>query len=257
MKYQFDEKNHLHSLGGKPLIGTSTLIKDVMPPFLAKWGAQCAVDYTKKEIEACMTETGTQPELSVLTGILDNAVNAWTKVRKEAADKGTDMHAELEKYVKSCIEKNNGNPDWRDRPDMEEVHAVKKFRDWACDNVERFTFSEGYCYSDELWVGGICDAGAVMKDGKFALFDFKSSKDAYFNQYIQVAGYSLQIAEHGVFDKDGNAIPTTNVKAEVLYIVPFGAKDVTPRPQYDVEGLQQAFKSCVGIYKSLQAFSNK
>lgn len=254
MKYQFDEKNHLHSLDGKPLIGTSTLIKDVMPPFLAKWGAQCAVDYTKKEIEACMTETGTQPELSVLTGILDNAVNAWTKVRKEAAEKGTDMHAELEKYVKECLE-TGGKPLGITTANGHK--AVEAFAKWSVENVEAFTFSEGYCYSDELWVGGICDAGAKMKDGKFALFDFKSSKDAYFNQYIQVAGYSLQIHEHGVFDKDGNEIDAYNVKAEVLYIVPFGAKDVTPRPQYDVEGLQQAFKSCVGIYKSLQAFNNK
>ena len=61
------------------------------------------------------------------------------------------------------------------------------------EHVEQFLLSEAHCYSERLWVGGITDCVARMKNGKLAVIDFKSSKDAYYGQFVQVAGYALQL----------------------------------------------------------------
>ena len=261
MKYLFDEKNHLHSLDGKPLIGTSTAVGIISKP-LSYWASGMAVGtlgWTATKSDPDMRLEVATVALDAIKQLdptgwlkrLDLAYKAHATRLKDSATEGTDLHAELEKYIVACLEK-EGKPMTAIAPF---IPQVEKFANWAQENVDHFTFSEGYCYSKDIWVGGICDAGAKMKDGKFALFDFKSSKDAYYNQFVQVAGYSLQIHENGVFDKDGNEVDAYNVKADVLYIVPFGAEDMTPRPQYDVEGFQQAFVACVRLYKGSEEFN--
>lgn len=265
MKYQFDEKNHLHSLDGKPLIGTSTAVGIISKP-LTYWAAGQAVGtlgWTATKSDPNMRLEVATVALDTIKSLdpkgwlnrLDLAYKAHATKLKDTASAGTDMHAELERYIKYCIEKEGGRPGTPMPEDYAPV--VSSFAQWAVKNVDHFTFSEGYCFSDELWVGGISDAGAKLKDGRFALFDFKSSKEAYYSQYVQIGGYALQIHEHGVFNKDGKEIDAFNVKADVLYIVPFGSDDPTPRPQYDVEGFQNAFRSCVALYKSSEAFNQQ
>jgi hypothetical protein len=255
-KYHFDEKNHAHFLGNKPLIGTSTAVGIISKP-LTYWASGMAVGtlgWTATKADPDMRLEVATIALDAIKGLdgtgwlkrLDLAYKAHASNLKKTATAGTDLHAELERYVKNTMA--NVMATYDDK--------IMPFITWANENVKEFTFSEGYCYSKELWVGGICDAGAKMKDGKFALFDFKSAKDAYYTHYVQVGGYSLQIHENGVFDKDGKEIDAFNVKADVLYIVPFGAEDTTPRPQYDVDGYQNAFRACVQLYKSSEGFND-
>ena len=236
-KFLNDKGQHAHVFNDAPLYGTSTVIKEVMPPFLAKWGAQCAVDHLKAN-----------------PGDFDKAVLAWSKVRQTAADKGTDMHAELEKYVKWCIEDKQGTPA---QDPLENIKEVQIFSVWATKHIKRFLASELHVYSSDTWTGGIIDCVAEMQSGKMAIIDFKSSKEAYANHIIQTAGYALQLEENGGFNADGGSIFKLEKPIEYLIVVPFGAKTMDPQFVENVDGWKAGFKHCVEIYKLLQAFKKK
>lgn len=232
MSYKFNEAKHVHLLDEIPLYGTTTVIKEVMPPFLAKWGAQCAADWLKENPED-------------FTG----AVSAWAKVREKAADKGTDMHAELEKYVNACISTNAGVPHLIPTED-----AVGQFSAWAMENVDKFIFAEKYVYSEKLWTGGIVDCLASLKSGEIALVDFKSSKEAYFNQIVQAGGYALQLAENGAHEADGTPFDAPK-EVQTLIIFPFGAKTMEPKIIKAVSEYSRNFEIVVELYKSLSNYS--
>ena len=262
MKYQFDEAKHAHLLDGSPLYGTSTVIKEVMPPFLAKWGAQCAVDYLREGLIAhakaeaeSHKDTAISVELFVedVEKALQEAVSAWSKVRNKAATKGTDLHAELEKYVTECIEQ-GGTPIVSDSAQM---YQVDMFSTWAIKNVDKFIASEVNTFSKNLWVGGIVDCIAKLKDGKYAVIDFKSAREAYFNHFAQAAGYALQLEESGYGNADGSNWKKLEDKILALIIVPFGAKTLKPEMIENVEGYKSVFEKLVGVYEFMNSFNKK
>lgn len=256
MGYNFNNEVHAHTLDGAPLYGTSTVVKEVMPPFLAKWGAQCAADFIESEVKKIAQSNdsvGWIKEFGDKWGeILRAAPLAWTKVRKDAATKGTDMHKDLEDYVQLCIEKFGGTP----QVGESFTGKIGAFAEWANSNVETFIFSEKHTYSKGLWVGGVVDCLAKLRTGELAVIDFKSSPVAYFNQFVQAAGYALQLEESGYCEADGSN-PSTKVKIDALIVVPFGSKTLKPEKIINVKGFQESFRQIVEVYKLLQAFKNR
>lgn len=252
--YFFDQENHIHLLNGKPLIGTSTAVQIIGKPALIQWAANMAVEYIKDNASEVDILAGFDPE--DWENLLKEAKVAHRKKKEGAAEKGVDMHAELEKYVKRMMTDFDGVPMLLNDSDEKDPHweKVQKFAEWSVLNVKRFLFSEAHCYSGVFWVGGIADAGCEMKNGKYALLDFKSSKDAYFSMFCQVGGYALQMEENGVLDSEGNLILKLDKPFEELYIVPFGAPDPTPRVHFDVEGMKGLFVNSVNLYKGQEAF---
>jgi len=258
--YTFNESAHVHSLDGQPLMGTSTVIKDVMPPFLAKWGASCAADYIALAGKPIYELEGVNFEDTYLvTGKqIKDSVSAWSKVRQKAADKGTDMHADMEKYVVRMITDFDGRPQLLNDADTKDEawEKVQKFAEWANANVKRFVFAEKNTYSKTLWVGGVIDCVAEMNDGTFAIIDFKSSKEAYFNQFVQCAGYAYQVEESGWGNADGSEW-NEPLKIGKLIIIPFGGKTLKPETIENVQGYKEVFAHVVEIYKYLSSFNKK
>lgn len=249
MGYKFDTEKHVHILDGAPLYGTSTIVKEVMPPFLAKWGAQCAADYIRAKFGS---ETHIDIPANKFSDILTESVSAWSKVRKDAATKGTDMHKDLEDYVQMCIDSFDGTPQ------VGEAYTgqVGKFAEWANANVQQFIFAEKYTYSKELHIGGIVDCLAKLRTGELAVIDFKSSKEVYFNHLVQIGGYALQLEENGYCEADGS-MPSTQIKIDALIVVPFGSKDLKPLKVTNVEGFKETFKHLVEVYKLKLAFEKR
>lgn len=258
MGYKFidEKKEHLHTLGGKPLIGTSTATKIISKP-LTWWAAGMAMatlgwkngKTTSKEDRLKHAEKFFE-ELKGLTleeyvNRLDEGYAAHSKRLKETASDGVDLHAELEGYVKNCLLTNEGKIVM---PDKSVSEQVGNFAGWAKDNVKRFIFSEAHCYSEKLWLGGISDCGAELKDGTKAIIDFKSSKEAYFDQFIQCALYDLQFSENGGFDKDGNRLFEPMQFGRYI-IIPFGAKEFAPKERYDVAEFRKTAEATLTLYK--------
>lgn len=256
MSYRYIDENgeHLHTWGGKPLVGTSTVTNIIAKP-LTWWAAGMALkefgwvnpkDALREErlvcAEAAVAEIRELDSTQMLQK-LDRAYRAHDSVKNKAATKGTDMHAELEAFVKARM---LGQEYASDEP------AIKTFSKWADENVQEFVWSEVNLYSSDMWVGGISDCGARLKDGKLAIIDFKSSKEAYFGHFVQIGGYAQQFEENGGFTPEGERTHRPQ-KIDALIVFPFGGG--APRTEYDVEGYERAFVSALNLYKLQQHYN--
>lgn len=265
-KYIDEKKEHLHTLNGKPLHGTSTVVGILNKP-LTWWAAGMALkalgwtngsprsaDFVSRE-EGIKIAGKARKNFFITNeqyyDWLQECYRAHDSTKKEKAIAGTDLHAELEKYVKACI-KTGGKPkSLKTKGDWPE--GVIIFSEWAQKNIEQFLFSEGHTYSETHWVGGIVDVGAKMKNGKMAVLDFKSSKDAYYSQFVQIGGYVVQIQENGIVDKDGNKVLDPFLAEEII-VVPFGMPKFAPRTTNNVYGFKQAFIGALENYKLSKEF---
>lgn len=226
-------------------MGTSTVVGIISKP-LTWWASGQAVgllgwlDPKKNPPEARITAVdeslGKIRDMSSedYQKLLDDAYKAHATKLKDSANKGTDLHEVLEIFVKTKEVKDD---------------KIMPFVEWANLNVKRWLWSEAHCYSKELWVGGISDVGAELNDGSYVIIDFKSSKDAYQSQFIQCAGYDIQISENGWLDNKGEMIGKLDKPISQYIIVPFGADKIEPKFRHNVDELREGFRSAVKLYK--------
>lgn len=285
--YKFDntpddrgKPKHLHVLDGKPLVGTTTALGILMKVLtwwasglaMAEFGwikkldrrngtkediAQNEQDRLAKAKEMLEQFKGMEPEEYVAK--LDAGYKAHSVKLDKSATAGTDMHAELEHYVKAMIADNKGIP-----IDVNEygkliplVHeAVAIFAAWAKENVKRFLAAEGHAYSERLWTGSIFDVLYEDKEGRIVILDHKSAKEAYFSHFLQDAGCDIAIEENGVLDAEGNLILKLDKKVAYYGVFPFGMKNPVPQFHFDTEGARQGFEAAVSLYKLDQAYKN-
>jgi hypothetical protein len=258
IEYRFDEENHIHNYIDKPLMGTSTVVGIIAKP-LTWWAAGLAVArfgwinkgnakigwipfakrlFAAAERRAQIEELSNEEYLS----LLDEAYGAHASKLKTSAKQGTDLHAELEKFVKDYRDGQAILPEFYDS-------KIHNFIIWFQDNVAEVLWTEMHCYSNRLWVGGISDLGVKLKDGSTGIIDFKSSKESYMSQFIQCAGYDIQITENGGFTKEGYPIFTLVDPIDFYAIVPFGAEEFTIDFRYNVDEIKQGFEAATILYK--------
>jgi len=255
-KYIDTNKEHLHTLDGKPLIGTSTATKMIAKP-LTWWASGMACEkfgwlspnkFTPDECFKAMEEgyarvtALSKPEYAKL---LTEAYRAHNTKKEKAADDGTDRHKALEKYVKLSIETNFGMPIMLDVYDDPAVHTLAA---WAVEHVKHFLWSEINGYSEVLWTGGIADVGWEDFDGRIIAGDFKSG-GPYFDQFVQVAGYDLMLSENGGLTADGDKIFELPGRIQGYCVLPFGPEKFAPRYEFDVEAYRKGFRASVHLSK--------
>jgi len=262
-RYTDNTKQHLHEIfkdgNWHPLIGTSS-VSEVLAKPLTWWasGLACAkFGWINKKDEdgkfrtnisrlahaRARKETICNMEDEAYLSLLDEAYKAHSEKLDSSADAGNDLHALVEEYIKRCMK------------DGAVLYTgavqIQPFIDWAVRNVKRFLWSEGHCYSEKLWTGGISDAGFEDKDGKYVILDVKSSKAAYLSQFWQCAGYDTAISENGVLDAEGNVLFKLDKPIEYYVIFPFGMKEPSAQINLDVTGGRAAFEAEVFLYKKL------
>lgn len=128
-QYKFinEKKEHLHTFDGKPLTGTSSVTEVLAKP-LTWWASGKAVEtlgWVKgADWKTLKTDEAKQEELkrriavvapkfaeikemdeATFLALLDKAYRAHSENLKKSADKGTDLHAELERFVKTKMGK--------------------------------------------------------------------------------------------------------------------------------------------------------
>lgn len=260
-RYRFDSTAHIHYLDSKPLMGTSTIV-GVLGKNLTWWSAELSAVACLEKGEHIPTireeylEACNQPDkkkaidkLQKKYPIFKQARFAHYNEKNDKAEKGVDLHAELEKWIK-----------WNIDGRIEKIEFNEKiipFVNWSASNVKKFLWSEAYCYSENLWTGGIADWGAILHDGTIVAGDFKSAKSAYLGHFYQVAGYVIEIEENGLLDKDGNVMGLCN-PIDSVCVVPFGAKDVKPIfNTIPLAHLKEGFRACVELHKLNLAFEKE
>lgn len=267
-RYRFiDEgRQHLHTLDGKPLIGTSG-VGSVLAKPLTWWASGLAVKELgipdPKVLTKIKNKTVTPEEVETLNRelpkkleeikkmnpvqyleLLDSAYRAHNTTLKEAGVDGTDLHEELERYVRDQIE-GITEPLKRYHP------RIKPFIEWYAKNVKTPLWSEMHFYSEVHWLGGISDFGFIDNQDRLGIMDFKSSKEAYPVQFWQCAGYDIQVSENGGYTPSGLKIFDLPKPVDYYAVLPFGMENPVPSYEFDVAGAKEAFMAMLLLYKKL------
>jgi hypothetical protein len=258
MQYKFinEKGEHRHELDGAPLIGTSSVSSVLMKP-LTYWASGLACEkfgWINKKDENGKFRTAEERLVASEHGrfafendtpeeylaLLDSAYSAHAKKLDSSAKKGTDLHQEIEDFINGAM---------GTIPVREYDPKILPFIEWAKKNVKKFILSEAHVFSQRMWTGGITDCVAELNNGKIGVIDFKSSKDSYESQFLQIAGYSLQLMENGAFDKNGSKIFTLNKPIDFFSVIPFGAKEFKVDYRFNISELEKGFESMLYLYK--------
>lgn len=260
-KYIDEKREHLHTLDGKPLIGTSTATKIIAKP-LTWWASGMACmkfgwlnpkKFSTEAVQAALDEGYArimELDKESYAKLLTEAYRAHNDHKEKKADEGTDRHAALEKYVKLMIQDQGGKPILMNRY---EDPAVQAFAEWAQKNIRQLLWSEMHGYSEVLWTGGIADVGWIDLQGRIIAGDFKSG-GPYFDQFVQIAGYDLMLAENGGLDKYGNKMFELPGEVVGYCVLPFATPKFEPYFQYATESYRNGFRSAVQLSKLQAAY---
>ena len=241
------ETNHAYyadAEGTKKYSGITSVIGVLAKPALIPWAARMAADYVS---DALREDIQRGYDREYFDQVILESKSAHTKKKEDAATHGTDAHALVEKYIKNCIEIDDGRPlsmgnDYSGYDDSYET--IRPFIEWAADNVDHFLFSERRMSNIDLFIAGTADFGAVMKDGKTLIGDFKTSSGVYgIDYFLQCAAYKLIAEKEGDKPYDG------------CVIVRFGKDgtfDVHYRYNNDVD--EGAFMACLTLYRAQNSF---
>lgn len=233
-KYSFDEANHIHKLGDKPLIGVTTALGVIAKPALVQWSANMAVSYVIEKSEPYYGPDNDLKDHYVVNGeILAQAKVSHRTKKETAGDWGTNLHKAIEEWIKG-----------KKLPalDFEALQAFVKFMFWAEKEEVKFLESEKHVWSRELWIGGICDLVVEIK-GKKYIADIKTSSGIYNEAFFQMGAYDLCLKEMG--ESDGIAgYVVINLKKD-------GSMDM--KTATDMELNRQAFKSALALHKIINS----
>ena len=256
-RYSFDGKEHVHYLNGKPLHGTTTVLKVISKPLTWWASGLCAAEFGwlhhKKHDKVARARSASimlgefrKMKLQEYVAFLDKAYRAHDTYKESRADSGKDLHADVDAYVRYCIT-------GKSKPRRLDPQLVP-FAKWADRNVDRFLFSEVHCYSRVLRVGGIVDFAYKDKRGYLVLADNKSAPRAYFDNFAQLGGYDLQIQENGLFSASGKLLGKPEVTFSGHAIFNFGGGFTQPSISFEVTRNRRMFQAALLLHKDRQSF---
>lgn len=249
-EFKFDEKEHLYTLDGKPLMGCTTVLNVINKPALIQWAANETVKWLR---ENCIEQDGIDDGSGdgdvkgyiVTDKQLDKAKVAHRKKKEKAADWGKIVHKAIEVW----IDRRNIHNDTPKSVNIGEVEyviqedhqkAVDNFVKWARDNNVQFFESEKSIYSEEWWVGGTVDFVCKI-DGKLMVGDLKTSSGIYESMFFQTAAYSKMLVEMGMYPRfDGMVVVNCKKDGEM-------AVDI----RKDVESNVKCFEAALTLHKRL------
>lgn len=237
-------KKHVYLMDGVQMTGVTTVLGTIAKPALISWAADMTAQWIRencdKNPETITTPTGATL-YSVTEDNLKEAVKAHTKRKEAAGDAGTDMHAEVEEYIKHMLADFDGvaqkvNPGFS--------AGAQKFIDWAVANGIKFLASEKQVYSKEWFCAGTADF-VFEKDGQVLIGDLKTMKKIWDKQpAFQVAAYAKMWTEMGNKPVDGTCI--VNIAKET--------HELTEQWFHSLEEDTRCFEAALRLYRSLQNF---
>jgi len=122
------------------------------------------------------------------------ACSLHAKIKKEAADTGTQIHDLAHNYIKAKLER-KPLPSVKDIPMSDEVaNGYVAFLKWNDEHKVKYIATEKIVYSRKYDYVGIMDAKAVV-NGELAAVDFKSGNGIYDEMRMQVAAYQQADSE--------------------------------------------------------------
>ena len=133
--FTFNKEKHYYELDGKRLYGITNVLGVISKPALIQWSANEAVKYIKENSSGYEMFEGEQTKFlsGVTDELLEKARFAHRVKKEDAADKGHDIHSEIETLVLEAIKSNQGY-----LQGTSENPQIQHFIDWAVNNKIKF-----------------------------------------------------------------------------------------------------------------------
>lgn len=276
-KIEFNEESHRYKLfvngeaKGKQQVGVTTFTKGGWPTSmgLISWGKGITAEAVFKALTV-PGEKGFMPREGFFPitddqkkELIKTAKVADKEVMQEAADIGTICHgyAELDSLGKTeeaeqILSQVKGVEAW---PLIES--CVRKYKEWAAKNRGQLVMAEGLagyvCKVHRNIISEdeecLCYCGKFdrldMVNGKLRLRDYKTSKDIFAEQFIQLGGYKPAIKTW--YNRD----------VQELEVLRFGKDDGTFDPMLiddpkEIELFQKAAFRCRRNYNDIKFFNS-
>lgn len=174
------------------MTGTTTVLGIIAKPNLIPWAARVAVEFIQAAV---------QNGIPLTDEIFADAKVAHTKKKEEAGVAGTDTHALVEEWVKTCVAQKALVVSTEDAKS-----PIFPFIQWAVANSITFLASEKRVYSKEWFVAGTYDMKFEM-NGLTYIADVKTQKAIYDRTpFAQMAAYQYMEGEMGEPKVDGRII---------------------------------------------------
>ena len=241
MSFEFDPVKHVYTLDGKPLTGVTTILGVINKPALVAWASKMAVEHIKGN----SPWDEAQSVYLVSESALDDAKQAHRRKKEDAGEKGTDLHALVEEYVKMCIAANTTAITFPPS-DLPKFEPIVEFIRWAQTNKIRFLESEKRMYSRNWRLAGTADL-IFEKEGKKYIGDVKTYAKIWDRvPFFQCAGYANFYEEmsEGKDHIDGYC---------VLRLSKDGSFE--SKWSFDTEGDTKAFFAAVELYRQLANYN--
>src|SRR3990167_4739511 len=212
--YQFNKLKHQNIFEGKPLYGTTTLIKEMMPPPLHWWASGKALEllgWTNPNFQndnyipkgdGIKLAAQKLEEVKTLTAgnyydLLQQCYRNHDEFKTDAGKYGTEKHDLIQQAVDFAIKNDSGFLD--DAPYEDE--AVERFAQWG--RMKKFIYSEVHVFSVDFWIGGVID-NIYEENEKYYIGDVKTAKSGIKpSNFFQLGLYDLQQSENGFYTADG------------------------------------------------------
>lgn len=196
--FKFDEVEHVYTLDGKRMYGTTTILKCLAKPALLPWAVKLTTEWIRGN---CKKHDFGHPYYEVTDADLDEAKKQHTKKKEDAADWGSIVHRAIEVWIKS--KETPAKLEVKDKEVEvlpEHKVAIDNFIKWAMDNKVEFIDSERCIYSEEWFTAGTVDFVCKM-DGKLVIGDLKTSSGIWEEYWLQISAYAKMMMEMGLYEK--------------------------------------------------------
>lgn len=153
--------------------GVTSVLRILDKPALLQWAANKATDYVRQS----MPENANKAKIGE---ICDKAKSEWRRIRDEAGDIGTQVHAMAEALF-------NGLP-IQVPSDPRAQNGLKALQEWIKANDVRPIEQERIVFSKSVFVAGTMDLLCAL-NGKLAQVDFKTGSGIYPEHLFQTGMY--------------------------------------------------------------------
>jgi len=224
------DARHRYTINGRPAAGVTTVlgVKDKSAG-LVPWAVGLAVDYLAEHHEALIAGHGRE--------VYEAARQAADAARDLAADRGTQVHAIVEKHLRG--EDISGDVVGADVLVQNGVAAAVE---WLAGIGFAPLGIEVAVGSEAEMVAGTLDAVGVTGDGEVALLDWKTGKAVYDTHIAQAATYARLWTE------------MTGTPVGAIYVVRLDKESGAPDPHEVTDEMRAAgerlFAGCLAVYRS-------
>jgi hypothetical protein len=174
-----EKRKRDYLIGGESFQRVTSALGIINKPALVPWATKIALESVKEWLKG--------EDADNTDAMLAWAKGAPNRTKSDAADRGTETHALVERVIKKGVQIFEEVP-------LELLPAVRGAVAYLNDYGITVIATEQTVWSDSLKVAGTFDGLGWMGD-KLVLFDWKRSKGIYWEYALQLGAYAKMLGE--------------------------------------------------------------